>query len=112
MLQDATAARTASDAAAIKANPAINSETINIIDNAITAQLVRTDTDIRIYNATVKYNADLHEGKSPAEIIQSDSTRVFLDDVMTILNDSGYRVSVTKTPNLSKGDSIKIKASW
>jgi len=112
-LQSATTATTASNAAGIDAREVLGSLTITDIDSKITAASTKTNTDERIYKITVALDADINGRTDPIEIIQSDSSRIFIRDLEGALIDAGYRVSykALKTRD-GKNDKVKLQIAW
>jgi len=112
-LQSATTATTASDAALIQARDVLSSLTMTTIDSAITSASQRIDLDERTYKITLDFDADINGRTKPIEIIQPDSSRVLLSDLISQLIDSGYRASYKafKT-RVGKNDKIKLQIAW
>ena len=93
----AAAAKTASDAAAKGTNPAIDSLTGILINEAIDAASTKAGNLNPVYLIKIDLDADLNGGKRPVYIVQSDSSRILLDDLTIALNSAGYRLSINKT---------------
>jgi len=112
-LQTAVAAKTASDAAAIQTRAVLSSLTMTIIDNKITTESTRTDLDERTYKTTLDFDADVNGKVSPVEIIQSDDSKILIEDLIKELIDKGYSVSykAIKTRD-GKNDKVKLQIAW
>lgn len=112
-LQAAATATTASDAALIQTKDVLSSLTMTAIDSAITAASQRTDLDERTYKITLDLNADINGRTKPIEIIQSDATRILIEDLVSQLIDKGYRVSYKEfKTRAGKDDKIKLQVAW
>lgn len=114
-LQSAADAKIASDAAGIQTRDIISSLVMtDVINAAITSESTRTDTDVRIYCATIDLNADINGKISPIEIIQSDDTKVLLTDILGALTDEGYETAYTEKPTTRSGgqDRIILTILW
>jgi len=112
-LQTSITANNASNASNIQARAVLNSLTMNAIDSKITTESERTDLDERTYKITLELNADINGRMNPVEIIQSDSTRILIQDVVSQLIDKGYRVAykAIKTRD-GKPDRVKLQIAW
>lgn len=110
-LQTATTAKTASDAAVIFIDET-NSLVVTDINTEITTQSTRTDTEERIYRATLYIDCEVVDD-GPVELIQSDETKVNLFDVEETLKTAGYRINckLIKTRDGIK-DKIKLDVAW
>lgn len=108
----AATAKTASDAASLTANPAVGSLTETLINTGIGTQSTRTDTKTRNYTATFTLDADINGRTSPVEIVQSDASRIILNDLVSALDDAGYRVSFKDTKIEGSLDKVKLTVAW
>jgi hypothetical protein len=113
-LQPAATATTASDGAVIQARDVLTSLSMTDINDAITAASIRTDLDERTYKIVLTFNADINGSTDPIEIIQSDSSRVFLEDVLDALEDAGYRTAIAPKPASRQGgqDRVTLTVAW
>ena len=113
-LQQASTAKTASDAAAIQVRSILTSLVMGVINAAITTESERIDVDERMYKITLTLEADVNGRTKPVEIIQSDSSRVLLSDIEAALMDAGYRVSSKpiKSSRVEVNDKVKIQIAW
>lgn len=113
-LQLASVAKTASDAAAIQTKPVLTSLIMDVIDTAITAESTRVDLDVRTYKAVLTLKADINGGTKPIDIIQSDDSRVLLEDIEKALIDAKYRVSsnAIKASREEADDKVKLQVAW
>lgn len=108
----ATAAKTASDGVSLSANPVIGSLTETLINTEIAVRDTKV-TDSRIYTATFTLDADVNGKTSPVDIIQSDDSRIVLDDLIRALNDAGYRTSYKSIKTRSgKPDKVNLTIAW
>lgn len=108
----AATAKTASDAASLKVNPAIGSLTETLINAEIATQSIRTDTDTRNYTANFTLDADINGKTTPVDIVQSDSSRISLDDLINALNDAGYRTSFRAIKLAGALDKVRLTVAW
>lgn len=112
-LQNANSATTASNAAVIQASAALTSLTMTTIDNAITVASQRTDLDERTYKITLDFDADINGRTKPIEIIQPDSSRILIKDLVSQLIDKGYRASHKEFKTREgKNDKLKLQIAW
>lgn len=110
-LQASSSAKTASDAAAIFTS-LTSSLVVTLINTEITAQSTKTDTEERIYRATLYIDCET-VGDGPIELIQSDASKVNLYDVEETLRTAGYRISCKAiTTRTGIKDKIKITVAW
>lgn len=108
----AATAKTSSDSANIAANPAVDSSTETLINAEIAAQSTRIDKYVRTYTATFTLDADINGRTSPVDIIQSDNSRIILDDLINALTDAGYRASF-KGIKIDGGiDQVRLTIGW
>ena len=85
----------------------------NPVDSAITAASQRTDLDERTYKITLDLNADINGRTKPIEIIQSDDSRILIEDLVSQLIDAGYRVAYKELKTRAgKYDKIKLQLAW
>ena len=108
----AAAAKTASNAAVLTANPAVGSLTETLINAEIAAQSTRTDTDTKNYTATFTLAADINGRTTPVDIVQSDATRITLDDLVNALGDAGYRVAFRSIKIDGPLDKVRLTVAW
>lgn len=108
----AATAKTASLAVSLSANPAVGSLTETLINTEIAARSTAV-TDSRIYTATFTLDADVNGRTSPVDIIQSDASKIILNDLIRALNDAGYRTSfhAIKT-RTGKNDKVRLTMAW
>ncbi len=113
-LQQASAAKTASDTAAIQTRTILTSLVMGVINAAITTESTRTDLDERTYKATLTLDADVNGGTKPVDIIQSDDSKVLLPDIESALIDAGYRVSCKAISSSREevDDKVRIQIAW
>jgi len=113
-LQSATTSKTSSDGALIQTKSVLTSLVMGVINAEIIAQSIRTDLDERTYKATFTLAADVNGRTKPVEIIQTDDTRVNLNDLLEALVDNGYRVSfkAVKAARLGGTDRVKLTVAW
>jgi len=110
-LQAASAAKTASDGAAIFTS-LTSSLVVTLINTEITAQSTGTDTEERVYRATLYIDCEITDN-GPVELIQSNATKVNLFDVEETLKLAGYRVSCKAiTTRSGIKDKIKLTVAW
>ena len=108
----ASTAKTASLAVSLSANPAVGSLTETLINTEIAARSTEI-TDSRIYTATFTLDADVNGRTSPVDIIQSDTTRILMKDLIRALNDVGYRTSYSAIKIRSgKNDKVRLTIAW
>jgi len=112
-LQSSATAKTASDTAAVQARDILDSLIMTVINSAITVESEKTTNDFRSYKITISMNADVNGRTKPAEIIQSDDSKVLLSDIIGALKDKGYRTSfqAIKTRD-GKDDVVKLQIAW
>jgi len=113
-LQQSSAAKTASDAAAIQTRSILTSLVMGVINTAITTESTRTDLDERTHKITLTLAADVNGGTQPVQIIQSDDSKVLLSDIQAALIDAGYRVSAKaiKASVVGRDDRVKLQVAW
>ncbi len=113
-LQLASSAKSTSDAATIETRTILSSLIMAVIDAEITTQSARTDLDVRTFKAEFTIDADTNGGNSPAQLIQSDSSRVLLSDLEGALTDAGYKISEKTILSSRTGvsDKVKLQVSW
>lgn len=108
----ASAAKTASDEAAIQTRVVLTSTTLADIDTAIRAQATRTDLDERTYKAVIvlacTFIADVEQ------IVQADDSKIPLSAVVSALTDAGYRVApkVIKANRAGVNDKVRLQVAW
>jgi len=106
-LQVAVVAKTTSDAALIRARAIINSLAMDVINDKITVESERTDTENRIYKTDLNFGARIKN--DVVEINQSDNSYVKLNDLLDSLYDKGYRTSHRL---IGKKDRIRLTVAW
>jgi len=107
----AATAKTSSDGVTLSINPAIGTLTETLINAEITVQSTKV-TDSRIYTAKFTLDADINGRTSPIDIIQSDASRIVLDDLIRALNDAGYRTSYNPTKIDGSDDKVRLTIAW
>lgn len=109
----AAAAKTASDTAVQGINPVIGSLTETLINTAVDTASTKTGLLERVYSVTIDLDADLNGRISPVDIIQSDNSRILLDDLTIALISAGYRLGVNETKTREgKNDKVKLEMAW
>lgn len=109
----AAAAKTASDTAVQGVNTAIGSLTETLINTAIDAASTKTGLLERLYSVIIDLDADLNGRISPVDIIQSDGSRILLDDLTIALISAGYRLSFNETKTRDgKDDRVNLQIAW
>ncbi len=113
-LQTAPTASIASDAAVIKTRSILSSLAMGVIDAAITEESERVDLDERTYRTVITFNANINGRTKPVEIIQSDESKVFLNDIINALVDAGYRTAFALKPTSRDGgqDRVTLTVAW
>ncbi len=109
----ATAAKIASDLVGLDGYPAEGALTETLINNAVTAASTKTGIKRPIYKLSIDLDADLNGRISPIDIIQSDTSKILLSDLVAQLEIVGYRVvyKPVKTRD-GKNDKIKLQIAW
>jgi len=107
----AASAKTASDNVSLSDNPAVGTLTETFINaEIVTQQELATDTPI--YRATITLDADINGRTSPIDIIQSDSSKIVLNDLIRALNDAGYRTSYDAIKIDIGNDKVRLTMAW
>lgn len=108
----AATAKTNSDGVSLSANPVVGSLTETLINTEIAVRDSEV-TDSRIYTATFTLDADVNGRTSPVDIIQSDASKIVLNDLIRALNDAGYRTSFTAIKTRTgKDDKVRLTIAW
>lgn len=114
-LRTSTTATTASNGANIQIRSVLSSLTMDAIDSAILAQSTKTDIDSRQYKVSMDLISST-DSTGKVQIIQSDSSKILLSDLVDALTDplAGYRVSYKciKGSREGRNDKIKLQIAW
>lgn len=80
-----------------------------VVDTEINAQAI-----LGAYKATFTLAADVNGRTKPVELIQSDESKVNLDDLINALVLRGYRVSfkALKAAITGNADRVKLTVAW
>lgn len=113
-LQAASTTKTSSAGVALDERSVIDSLIMtDIIEAKIKTESTATGRDEETTKITIDIDADINGRTKPVELIQSDNSRILLEDVIKAFSDAGYRSSfkAIKT-RTGKNDKVKLQIAW